>query len=153
VLVSACLPSAGIGPLVDDRDPAFRRMGSGWEEGAGGYAGSHARVLAQASTRVRYGAWRPLLEAGDHEILVSIPPGDDWTRHATYRIRDASGWVSRVRSQAKWQGAWLSLGIHRLTESPIVQLADVTGESSGLGRQVAFDAVRFVPTAGATGEH
>ena len=52
-----------------------------------------------------------------------------------------------MRSQYKRRGTWVSLGTHQLTTTPIVQLADKTGEGDGSGRSLAFDAVRFVPTA------
>jgi hypothetical protein len=87
-----------------------------------------------------------LPQAGYYEVVVKIPSQHATSRKATYKIKTTDGWVSRVRSQKKRQGEWVSLGIHKLTTTPIVQLADKTGESGSLGRRLAFDAARFVPT-------
>ena len=55
--------------------------------------------------------------------------------------------VTRVRNQNKRQGTWVSLGIHRLTTTPVVQLSDRTGERASLRRALGYDAIRFTPVA------
>jgi hypothetical protein len=134
---------------VDDLDPEFRRSGTGWLEGTTGQGGHHYWAPTRRDSKKRYGAWRPLLEGpGYYDVLVFIPREHATTRKATYKVKTSDGWATRIRNQKKRQGSWVSLGIHRLTATPIVQLADRTGEAGSLGRRLAFDAARFVPVAG-----
>jgi subtilisin family serine protease len=152
-LIAACAPALPPIPLtveVDELDAAFRRFGPGWFEGDGGYAGHHYWAPTRADSRSLYGTWKPLLpQPGWYDILVHVPAGAHATSdRASYRIRTSTGWVTRIRSQRKRQGTWVSLGIHHLTRTPAVQLADRTDEAASLGRHVAFDAARFVPAAG-----
>lgn len=134
---------------VDDLDPAFRRAGQGWREGTSGHAGHHFWAPTRETVRTLYGAWRPLLPAeGWYDVLVHIPPTHATSRKASYRVKTSSGWVTRVRNQDKHAGTWVSLGLHHLTTTPILQLADRTGEDESLGRRLAFDGARFEPRAG-----
>ncbi len=143
---SAPPPSSVPTVLVDDLDSAFFRDGSGWLEGANGYADHHYWVPAQEDVRTLQGAWRPVLgRAGWYDIDVRIPASHATTRQATYQIRTSTGWVTRVRNQNKHLGSWVSLGRHYLTTTPIVRLVDKTAEEASLQRRLAFDAVRFVP--------
>ena len=133
---------------VDDLNPSFKRYGSGWFQRGTGYAGHHYWTRTRNVTKLRYAAWRPVLpEAGFYKVLVRIPADNGTSKRATYKVRTKSGWVTRVRSQYKWRGRWVSLGVHQLTTTPIVQLSDKTGERRSLRRRLAFDAVRFVPIA------
>jgi subtilisin family serine protease len=152
-LIPACVPAPPppIPPAleVDDLDGAFRRFGSGWSEGASGYAGHHYWAWTRDDIRSLYGTWKPLLDqAGWYDILVHIPDGHATSQRASYRIRTSVGWVTRIRNQQKRQGTWVSLGIHHLSSTPTLQLSDRTDEAASLGRSVAFDAARFVPVAG-----
>ncbi len=152
-LLDACAPPqpppSALTILVDDLDAAFYRVGSGWHEGANGYADHHYWVPAQEDVRTLHGAWRPTLSRGGwYEISVRIPASHATTRQATYQIRTSTGWVTRVRNQNKHMGNWLSLGRHHLTTTPIVRLIDKSGEEASLERRLAFDAVRFVPDDG-----
>jgi subtilisin family serine protease len=151
-LVAACVaahpPPAQAMVEVDDLDGAFHRFGSGWAEGAEGYGGHHFWAPTRDGARTLYGAWKPLLaQAGWYDVLVHIPVAHATSRRASYRVKTSSGWVTRVRNQQKRQGTWVSLGIHHLSSTPIVQLADRTDESDSMARSVAFDAARFVPIA------
>ncbi|MEA2026011.1 MAG: S8 family serine peptidase [Chloroflexota bacterium] len=152
-LVTACVPPPTPPParviLIDDLDEEFRRFGWGWSEGLSGYAGHHFWLPAREKTKAHYGAWKPVLErAGWYAIAVRIPVAHATSRRAAYRVKTITGWVTRRRNQKKHQGTWVSLGIHHLTTTPIVQLSDKTGEDVSLGRRLAFDAARFVPVAG-----
>jgi hypothetical protein len=109
-------------------------------------------VPTRSGSKKRSGAWKPVLpQAGYYEVVVKIPSQHATSRKATYRIKTADGWVSRVRSQKKRQGEWVGLGVHKLTTTPIVKLADKTGETGSLGRRLAFDVARFVPTTAPAG--
>lgn len=147
-LMERCAPKPPPTPepvLVDDRDPAFKRGGSGWVKVATGHAGTHYRLPAREDARLAYGAWRPRLPiAGRYRILAYVPEGDGLSHAATYRIRTADGWVTRVRNQDKRRGSWVGLGIHELSTSPSVRLADLTGEPAGWRRWLAYDVIRFV---------
>ncbi len=152
-LVAACAPAppppSAVTVEVDDLDAIFRRFGTGWREGDSGYRDHHYWVPTRERTRSVYGSWRPLLaQAGWYDVRVYIPLRHATSHRASYRVRTSSGWVTRIRNQDKRRGTWVSLGIHHLTTTPIVQLADKTGEDDSLGRRLAFDAARFVPADG-----
>ena len=133
---------------VDDLDPGFRRFGSGWRGAAVGYADHLYWVPTRKGSRSAYGSWKPSLpDAGSYSVMARIPVQYATSRKAAYKIRTADGWVTRVRNQYKRQGSWVSLGVHRLTRTPIVQLANLTGEPTSWGRHLAFDAIRFVPVS------
>jgi subtilisin family serine protease len=137
-------PPPALSILVDDQDPEFRRYGTGWREADSGLGGHLWWVPTREDSRVRYASWRPLLpRAGTYRVSAWIPDAYATSRKAAYRIKTVDGWVTRVRSQYKRRGGWVSLGDLQLTESPIVQLADKTGEPGSWGRRLAFDAVRF----------
>jgi hypothetical protein len=102
----------------------------------------------QKSKRVRYASWKPVLPvAGTYVIQARVPQEHATTRKASYRIKTANGWVTRNRNQYYNRNKWMPLGTHSLTRAPIIQLADKTGEASGTGRKLAFDAIRLIPTA------
>lgn len=133
---------------MDDLDPAFSKFGPGWRQGATGYAGNHFYAPVQKSKRIRYASWKPVLPvAGTYIIQARVPREHATTRKAPYRIKTAGGWVTRVRNQYFNRDRWMPLGTHDLTRTPIIQLADKTGEGSGSGRKLAFDAIRLIPTA------
>ena len=133
---------------VDDLDSGFKRFGPRWQRGPAGFASNHWYVPVRNNVRVHAATWRPALPvAGTYAVQVYIPGPHASSHRAVYRIRTADGWVTRVRDQAKRRGSWVTLGVHRLTRTPIVQLTDQTGEDPRSGRTLAFDAVRFVPTA------
>ena len=133
---------------VDDLGSGFTKVGAGWRQGDTGYAGHHFHAPVRKTTRTRYASWKPALPvAGTYVVQAWIPGQHASSRKAAYKVKTATGWVTRVRSQYKRRGSWVSLGTHRLTTAPIVQLADKTGEGDGSGRKLAFDAVRFIPTA------
>jgi subtilisin family serine protease len=132
---------------VDDLDEGFRTFGPGWHATASGFAGHHHWVPTQASERVDFASWKPLLPvAGTYVLQAWVPAEHATTRQAAYRIKTSEGWVTRVRNQYYHRGTWMPLGTHELTTTPIVQLADKTGEDDRLGRLLAFDVVRFIPT-------
>jgi hypothetical protein len=147
-LAEACAPPppTTVTSYVDDLDPAFTRAGNGWKGGPTGYDGHHFHIQVRRGARAAYGAWKPTLPAAGRFTVQAWIPGDHASsRKAAYKIRTDDGWVTRVRNQHKRRGSWVSLGVHELTRTPIVQLADVTGEPAGSGRRLALDAVRFIP--------
>ncbi len=148
-LVERCAPAppptGGTTVYVDDLDPEFRRFGTGWNEATTGLRSHAYWTGTRDDKRTRFASWKPQLPAAGRYLVMAWIPGSNATsRKATYRIKGARGWVSRVRSQYKRRGSWASLGEHDLTATPIVQLADNTGEPAAWGRRLAFDAVRFI---------
>jgi subtilisin family serine protease len=146
-LMERCSPGPAAAPVVvDDQDSSFKRGGSGWVRVGTGHGGNHYRLPARDDVRLAFGAWRPTLPvAGRYRVVAYIPDGSGLSRAAAYKIRTADGWVTRVRNQDKRRGGWVGLGIHQLTTTPSVRLADLTGEPSSWGRWLAYDAIRFVP--------
>jgi subtilisin family serine protease len=139
-------PPTTVTAYLDDLDPGFRRFGRGWKQGASGYDGHHFYTKVRGAKRSAYASWKPALPAaGTYTVQVWVPAGHATSRKATYKIKTADGWVKRVRNQYKRRGSWVDLGKHRLTKAPLVQLANDTGEGGASGRQLAYDAVRFVP--------
>ena len=133
--------------LVDDLDTGFKRRGDRWQRGPAGFASNHWYVPVRNNVKTHAATWRPELPvAGTYAIQAYVPGPHATSERAVYRIKTADGWVTRVRDQAKRRGTWVTLGVHRLTHGPIVQLTDQTGEDPASGRTLAFDAVRFVPT-------
>ena len=138
-------PPAAVTVYVDDLDAAFHRYGANWKQASTGLADHLWWAPTRKDTRTRYASWRPLLpRAGTYRVSAWIPEAYATSRKASYRIKTAEGWVTRVRSQYKRRGSWVSLGDLQLTTTPIGQLADKTGEPGSWGRRLAFDAVRFV---------
>ena len=138
------MPPVAVSVSVDDLDPEFRRYGTGWHEVLIGARGHLFWVPTRADTRIRYASWRPQLpRVGTYEVSAWIPESYATSRKAAYRVKTIDGWVTRVRSQYKRRGSWVSLGYHELGETPIVQLADKTGEPGTWGRRLAYDVVRF----------
>jgi subtilisin family serine protease len=154
------VPPVGETLTVDDRSPWFIRNGGGWKQGDSGYKDHHYWVPTRKQNKKRSGAWKPTLaKAGWYEIILKIPASHGTSRKAPYKVKTSSGWVKRIRNQKARRGDWVSLGVHKLGTRPIVKLADKTGEAGSLGRRLAFDAARFVPTtkpavasAGASGD-
>ena len=133
--------------VVDDLSRQFVRRGGGWNQAPSGYKKHHFWVPTRAGSSKRVAKWTPTLAApGEYRVEVRIPRAHATTRSAVYKIRTADAWVKRVRNQNKHKGRWVSLGVHRLSATPVVKLKDKTGERTLLGRSVAFDAVRFIPT-------
>jgi hypothetical protein len=136
--------------VVDDLSSRFVRSGSGWRAAAFGYAGHHFWSPTRSTSAVRVAKWKPkLVVPGAYRVKAKVPTRHASTRSAVYRVKTADGWVKRVRNQYKARGGWVSLGVHRLTSTPVVKLTDRTGEPTFRGRAVAFDAVKFVPVVAA----
>jgi hypothetical protein len=138
-----------VGPViyVDDLDGGFRLIGDRWQRGPAGFASNHFYVRVRNNVRTHVATWRPQLPvAGTYAVQAYVPGPHATTQRASYRIKTANGWVTRIRDQQKRRGTWVMLGVHRLTTTPVVRLADQTGEDPASGRTIAVDAIRLVPT-------
>jgi subtilisin family serine protease len=132
---------------VDDLDPGFERSGSGWRHGWFGKQGHHYWLVTRPGTSLAHGTWRPRLDgSGRYRIQAWIPAQTNLSKRALYRIRTGDGWVSRRLSQLRHRGGWLTLGVFELGASPVIRLADGTGEAASSGRRLVFDTIRLVPT-------
>jgi hypothetical protein len=145
--VSATTPPATI--VVDDRSTGFARSGSGWQGSSMGLKAHSWWAPVQAATITRTGTWEATLAAaGRYRVDVYLPPGPSASRSARYLVRTVDGdRVPVIVDQAAGQGTWVSLGRYDLPTAGWVRLTDRTGEATGSGVLVGFDAVRFVPIA------
>ncbi|KPL16073.1 MAG: hypothetical protein AMJ93_16110, partial [Anaerolineae bacterium SM23_84] len=90
--------------------------------------------------------WYPDLTPGRYEGFVYVPEQHATTTKARYWISHAGGYTMRLLDQSANRGRWVSLNVYQFggTRNDYVSLADVTYES-WISRQIAFDAVKFVP--------
>jgi hypothetical protein len=136
--------------IVDDADPGFMQGGtaSAWHTAEGGYDGrlTWTRNNDRPRSNYNWARWYPDLDAGRYQVLVYIPDQYGMTGSARYWVAHRDGFSTRHVDQAANRGRWVSLGTYsfRGQESDYVSLADVTYEPY-LSRQVAFDAIKWVP--------
>lgn len=131
--------------IVDDLVDGFRRTGSGWRSARGGYDGHHYWTPASRKLN-RVGIWSATLgEPGLYRVLAKLPAVHASTRKAVYKLKTASGWATRVRSQAAYRGRWVNLGTYAFTTQAEVRLSGKTLDRRGTRLMVAFDALKFVP--------
>jgi hypothetical protein len=81
------------------------------------------------------------------QVYVAIPGIGAWDPQANYQISPGGGQAvqHRVVNQAQQQNSWVSLGIFKFDSGGSVSLSNVT--YSGLGDDIAWSAVAFVPSA------
>jgi GDSL-like Lipase/Acylhydrolase family len=91
------------------------------------------------------GTWTPPSSVnGWTRIMVEIPNEGAWDPQANYQISTGSGAAQhRIVNQAYQSDTWVSLGIFNLSAGASVSLSNVT--YSGLGYDIAWDAMAFVP--------
>jgi hypothetical protein len=135
--------------VVDDRSTGFTRTGSGWQGSSAGLRAHSWWAPVRAESVTRTGTWQATLAAaGRYRVDVYLPPGQSASRNARYLVRTVDGdRVAVIVDQAVDQGTWVSLGRFDLPTAGWVRLTDRTGEATGSGVLVGFDAVRFVPVA------
>lgn len=100
------------------------------------------------------GTWTVSLASSPYHVMVHIPSTGGTTTSAHYRITTEDGTVQeRVVNQYQSQDEWVGLGYFQLGANAKVTLDNVT-DDGGLGdRDVAFDAIMFVPTPGTVVSH
>jgi hypothetical protein len=136
--------------IVDDGDPGFFQGGSrtAWRTTAAGHGGRMMWTKNNERVRPRYNwaRWHAGLTPGQYEVYVYIPAQHATTTNAVYWVSHQGGYAARQVNQAAGNGSWVSLGTYafRGTEADHVSLSDVTYEPY-LSRQIAFDAVKWVP--------
>jgi hypothetical protein len=136
--------AAAAATVVDELSVGFTPRGSGWRDGAGGYAGHHYWMDATRGQTSRGGTWRATLpRAGRYRVQVKIPRWHATTKAARYTVVTASGRVRRTVDQSRARGSWADLGTFRLSTEVSIRLSAQTGDRRN-GRKVAFDAVRVV---------
>jgi hypothetical protein len=92
------------------------------------------------------GQWTPPRSVtGWTKIMVAIPDEGAWDPQANYLINLGNGTIqSRIVNQAFQVDTWVPLGIFDLHAGANVTLNNVT--LSGLGYDVAWDAMAFIPS-------
>lgn len=152
------LPAEAI--VVHATDPAFKRLGHGWQEAAPGLNGAALGVLSapRDAPELTVGVWRPELPAaGRYRVLAWIPyilNGRNDARAARYVIGHADGTGdTRQVTISQWNIAsgwgWADLGTYDFdpARAPFVGLIADDREA---GNNVWYDAMVWLPVAGAT---
>lgn len=94
------------------------------------------------------GSWpAPSSVSGWTEIYVHVPSYGAWDPQANYQINPGGGQSiqHRIVNQAWQENTWIPLGIFDLGSGASVSLSNVT--YGGLGRDIAWNAAAFVPSA------
>ncbi len=131
--------------VVDDLGSGFTHGGTGWHTSASGFR-DHLRWASPTGTSASLWAeWRASLQGGRYRVSVYVPSGHATTRSAAYRIYARGGSIVVRVDQRLHHDQWLRLGDFEFGSTGTVRLTSATGEAASSGRQVAFDAVRFVP--------
>jgi hypothetical protein len=93
------------------------------------------------------GTWTPPSSvSGWTEIMAAIPNEGAWDPQANYQVNTGQGAVQdRIVNQAFQADTWVPLGIFDLSSGASVSLSNVT--FSGLGYDIAWDAMAFVPSS------
>jgi hypothetical protein len=87
------------------------------------------------------------------QVYVAIPGIGAWDPQANYQISPGGGQASQYRivNQAQQRNSWISLGIFHFDSGGSVSLSNVT--YSGLGDDIAWSAVAFVPSVAPTADY
>ena len=94
------------------------------------------------------GTWTPPSSVtGWTRVMAAIPNEGAWDPEASYQVVPGSGKATqyRVINQAWQTDTWVDLGVYDLSAGAHVSLSNVTYE--GLGEDIAWDAVAFVPVS------
>ncbi len=91
------------------------------------------------------GTWTPSSSVkGWVRIMAAVPGEGAWDPQASYRINLGNGTTEyRVVNQGYQTDTWVSLGFFNLSSGASVSLSNVT--YSGLGDDIAWDAMAFIP--------
>lgn len=92
-------------------------------------------------------------KGGWTQVYVHIPNIGAWDEEANYQISPGGGQAvqHRIVNQAQQQNMWISLGIFDLESGANVSLSNVT--YGGLGDDIAWNDVAFVPSAAPTADY
>jgi hypothetical protein len=120
----------------------------------GGFGGhfwfTHTRTATAEGGRLEVrGTWRlNQARTGPMKVLVALPDHGAQTDLASYRVNAAGGGRDQVLPQPGDGNRWLSLGTYMFDGVvPEVTLSSVAEDGDGT-KDIAFDAVAFVPIAG-----
>jgi hypothetical protein len=99
------------------------------------------------------GTWTPpSTVTGWTKIMAAIPDEGAWDPQANYQISLGNGTAQdRVVNQAFQTDTWVPLGIFDLSAGANVSLTNVT--FSGLGYDIAWDAMAFIPSSTPTTDY
>lgn len=117
-----------------------------WWSAPRGFRGSTLWTYASRDQEECWGEWRPNLpEAGRYEVFAFMPRENATTCSARYQVNYSGGQKQVVVDQSPYFDQWVSLGVYPFEagNNGFLRLSDVTGESWGLRRQIAFDAAKW----------
>ena len=118
-----------------------------WWSAPLGFRSSTLWTYASRVQEENWGQWRPNLPAtGRYEVFAFIPREHATTRHAYYQVNYSGGQEEVFKDQSPYFDQWVSLGIYTFAEgnAGYLRLSDVTGETWGQRREIAFDAAKWV---------
>jgi murein DD-endopeptidase MepM/ murein hydrolase activator NlpD len=118
-----------------------------WWSAPLGFRSSTLWTYASRIQEENWGQWRPKLPAaGRYEVFAFIPREHATTRNARYQVNHSGGRQDVIVDQSPHFNEWVSLGIYTFAEgnTGYLRLGDVTGETWGQRREVAFDAAKWV---------
>jgi len=147
-------PSTGATIVVDDRGAGFVWGGpaSSWYSRQWGYNGALYWTYNSGHGTYNWAKWYPNVPAAGHyDVQVYVPSAYATTRRAQYVVNASGSQYVRELSQLSYSNQWVSLGSYYFQggSGEFVYLSDHTGETH-VSRQIAFDAIRFVPATGGT---
>ncbi len=165
IVLPAQAPTGQVEVIVDDLDDEFARyQAPGCEDywwdywsADGAYDGHsyYSKDSDAAHGRENWGEWTPNLpESGTWEIWAFIPWGHATSTSTHYYVeQDGSQIGTATIDQLAISADWVNLGSYNLpagTSSKVI-LDDMTGDPGYAGREIAFDALKFVcPDCGIT---
>ncbi|MCK2244617.1 MULTISPECIES: hypothetical protein [unclassified Crossiella] len=147
--------NAGTFTLSYQNDASGRQPGKiDTHQIGGGFGGhfwfTHARTPGMEGGKLETKAtWRlGQPRTGPMKIMVALPDHGAHTNLARYQITGADGPRVKVTAQPGAGNRWVSLGTYQFSGAhPAVTLSSVTEDGDGV-RDIAFDAVAFVPING-----
>lgn len=99
------------------------------------------------------GTWTPPSSvSGWTRIMAAIPNEGAWDPQANYQVSLGNGTSQyRIANQAYQTDTWVDLGMYDLSKGASVSLSNVT--FSGLGYDIAWDAMAFIPSSAPTADY
>ncbi|HEY0582239.1 MAG TPA: hypothetical protein VGE94_08645, partial [Chloroflexota bacterium] len=148
LLAPAARPALADDLVVDDATASVQVKGT-WATSTTtpGFVGTgyHYRVAGDGSSTVRW-PWPSSSPAGSYEVFARWTSGPNRASNATYLIAHTAGAARVSVDQRSNGGAWQSLGTFAFSAA-VDQGVTLSDKADGI---VVADALRFVPSTGAT---
>lgn len=138
----------GTSTVIDDSDGrCFHKVSSWFWPGDGGWHDGHIYTWANDGAEPdTTGRWEfGVAMAGRYRLEAHVPDMQAASEQARYEVSTGAQVTSVGPIDQAANKGWVDLGAHEIVEGGEhwVRLADNTGESRDLDREVAFDAIRW----------